>query len=265
MEKICSTCKNLKSINDFHKTKYGSDGYKTECKDCRKLYARKKSLEKGRRVRLDKSSETCDLKICTKCNFLQDRSLFNSNSWCLNCRRVYDQTKNNRTPKFNPIISETHKQCGECKEMIELSKFSPSVKGQLGLSSYCKPCSSKKQLKRKTKEERRVQTQKYRDNNREWWRSLHRINQYNRKNKIKLASDGTVSPDFVKKVYEQLICYYCKEEVPEKFRTLEHKLPLNKKGSHSAENIVMSCLSCNCSKGAMTEEEFIIYKNQNNE
>ena len=265
MEKICSTCKNLKSINDFHKTKYGSDGYKTECKDCRKLYARKKSLEKGRRVRLDKSSETCDLKICTKCNFLQDRSLFNSNSWCLNCRRVYDQTKNNRTPKFNPIISETHKQCGECKEMIELNNFSPSIRGRLGLSSYCKPCSSKRQLKRISKEDRRIKTQKYRDNNREWWRSLHRINQFNRRNKIKLVSDGTVTQSFVKEVYSKEVCYYCKDFTPEKFRTLEHKQPLNKGGLHSSDNIVMACLQCNSTKRDMTEQEFNNYKMNKNE
>ena len=136
------------------------------------------------------------------------------------------------------------------------------MRGRLGLSSYCKPCSSKRQLKRLSKEERKLRTQKYRDNNREWWRSLHRINQFNRRKKIKLVSDGTVTKDFVESIYNTEKCYYCEEVTPKKFRTLEHKQPLKRGGKHSADNIVMACLSCNCSKGKMTEQEFKIYNNE---
>ena len=165
--------------------------------------------------------------------------------------------------KFIPKITTTHKQCLECKKMVELKNYSPSKRGRLGLSSYCKPCSSKRQLKRLTKEERKINTQKYRDNNREWWRSLHRINQFNRRKKIKLVSDGTVTKDFVESIYSIEKCYYCEDNTPKKFRTLEHILPLNKGGKHTSNNIVMACLSCNCSKRDMTEEEFKIYKKQN--
>ena len=57
--------------------------------------------------------------------------------------------------KFILKITTTHKQCLECKKMVELKNYSPSKRGRLGLSSYCKPCSSKRQLKRLTKEERK--------------------------------------------------------------------------------------------------------------
>jgi hypothetical protein len=266
MEKICSTCKELKSVNDFHKTKYGSDGYKTECKNCRKSYARRKNLEKGKNVRIDKSLETDILKICTKCKILQNKTFFNiHSSWCVNCRRKYIQNKYNHLPKFIPIVTETHKQCSECKQLLILSNFSKSKRGRLGLSSYCKPCSSKKQLKRVSKEDRRKQTQKYRDNNREWWRSLHRINQFNRTNKIKLVSDNTVTQEFIKQIYSIENCYYCNQFVLKKFRTLEHKQPLNKGGLHSSNNITMCCSQCNSSKKDKTEEEFKQYKIKNNE
>jgi len=59
---------------------------------------------------------------------------------------------------------------------------------------------------------------------------------------------------------EDGICCYCKEKTPKKFRTLEHKQPLSRGGKHSSDNIVMSCLSCNCSKRNMTEEEFKNFK-----
>ena len=265
MEKVCATCKILKNVNEFHKTKYGSDGFKTECKHCRKNYARKKSLEKGKKVRLDKSLETDTLKICTKCTVLKDRKYFSKNSWCTDCNKEYYRNKSTVIPRFIPIITKTHKECAECKNMVEISNFSPSIRGRLGLSSYCKPCSSKRQLKRVSKEDRKIQTQKYRDNNREWWRSLHRINQFNRRNKIKLVSDGTVTMKFVEQIYSLTDCYYCKEFTPEKFRTLEHIQPLNKGGKHSSDNITMSCLQCNCTKRDMTEQEFNNYKINKNE
>ena len=207
------------------------------------------------------------MKTCNDCHKSEPEVEFtNSRNYnCKNCVRKRNQEYSLKIGcilKFIPIVTETHKQCVECKELIELKNFSNSIRGRKGKSSYCKPCSSKRQLKRKTKEERKIQTQKYRNENREWWRSLHRINQFNRRNNIKLLSDGTVTQDFVKEVYSINMCYYCKEITPEKFRTLEHKIPLNKGGLHSSINITMSCLSCNCSKGDMTEEEFNNYKNQ---
>lgn len=205
------------------------------------------------------------MKTCCECHKSEPEVEFTISKkyHCKNCVRKRNQDytlKNGGKLKFIPIITETHKQCGECKNMVELSNFSPSIRGRLGLSSYCKPCSSKRQLKRVSKEDRRKQTQKYRDNNREWWRSLHRINQFNRRKKIKLVSDGTVTKDFVESIYNIEKCYYCEEVTPEKFRTLEHKQPLNKGGLHSSNNIVMACLQCNCSKRDMTEEEFINFK-----
>lgn len=210
------------------------------------------------------------MKTCNKCHKFEPEVEFTLSRqyYCKNCVRKDNQKYSvsiGCTLKFIPIVTNTHKQCVECKQIIELENFSDSIRGRKGKSSYCKPCSSKRQMNRFTKEERKIQTQKYRDNNREWWRSLHRINQFNRRNKIKLVSDGSVTSQFVMQIYKQNICYYCKEDIPIKFRTLEHKHPLNKEGTHSADNIIMACLSCNCSKRDMTEEQFNNYKNQNNE
>ena len=210
------------------------------------------------------------MKTCCECHKSEPEVEFTVSRkyHCKNCVRKRNQKyslKKGCKLKFIPIVTETHKQCIECKNMIELDNFSPSIRGRLGLSSYCKSCASKRQLKRISKENRRKQTQKYRDNNREWWRSLHRINQFNRRNKIKLVSDNTVTQDFVKQIYSIENCYYCNEFTPEKFRTLEHKHPLNKGGLHSSTNIVMACLQCNCTKRDMTEEEFKNYKTNKNE
>lgn len=91
-------------------------------------------------------------------------------------------------------------------------------------------------------------TQKYRDNHRERWRGLHRINQFNRKNKVKLANDGTVTEDFMKSLYSIENCYWCKQVIPRELRTAEHIKPLHLNGLHTAENLTMACRSCNFSK-----------------
>lgn len=77
-----------------------------------------------------------------------------------------------------------------------------------------------------------------------------------------MGQNTIVTQSFVKQVYAVENCYYCNEITPKKFRTLEHKHPLNKQGAHSAENIVMACLHCNSSKGSMTEQEYKEYLNK---
>lgn len=103
-------------------------------------------------------------------------------------------------------------------------------------------------LNSKYREKTKNNTEKYRNNHREHWRGLHRINQFNRKNKIKAQSDGTVTEEFMKNLYEIENCYWCKKYTPIDQRTAEHIIPLDRGGIHGISNLIMSCLSCNCSK-----------------
>lgn len=259
--KKCSKCSSIKPLSDFHRTNQSKDGYKTECKSCRSEYAKKKRVENGGKNRIDRRLETPTLKVCTQCLELKDRKSFGKSSWCPACKQRYYRDNSKAPVKFIPIVTDTHKQCAECKELIKLSEFSPSKRGRLGLSAYCKPCASLRVLRSVPTKIRRIRTQNYRDKNRNWWRALHRINQFNRRRKQKLVSDGTVTKDFIESIYKMTNCYYCKEEIPKDLRTLEHILPLNRGGLHTSTNITMACLKCNTSKRDMTEKEF---KNFNN-
>jgi hypothetical protein len=123
----------------------------------------------------------------------------------------------------------------------------------LGKRSYCKICFPLyiKELKSTDKdlyaEKARKATQKYRDNNRERWRSLHRINQFNRKAKVKLVSDGTITDKVIKDLYNSELCYWCKQSIVPEKRTMEHIVRLHDGGMHTASNITMACISCNSS------------------
>jgi 5-methylcytosine-specific restriction endonuclease McrA len=65
-------------------------------------------------------------------------------------------------------------------------------------------------------------------------------------------------------------CVYCRIELnfvraknrvfTKRDATIEHRLPLARGGKHVWENVVLACRTCNMSKGAKTEEEFMVYR-----
>lgn len=56
------------------------------------------------------------------------------------------------------------------------------------------------------------------------------------------------------------VCPYCLREFPIKKATVDHKLPYSRFHDNSPENKVFSCRSCNIEKGALTPEEYEIWK-----
>lgn len=49
-------------------------------------------------------------------------------------------------------------------------------------------------------------------------------------------------------------CYYC--DLPLQAKHIEHKMPVSRGGTNWPHNLCYACPSCNCRKGALTEEEF---------
>ena len=203
------------------------------------------------------------MSLCSRCN---NEILGKHPYYCQNCVRYHNRkwaAKRGVPEKFIPIVTNDSKQCAKCREVKPLENFSNSKRGRIGKSAYCKPCASAIQMQTYTKEERRLRTKKYRKNNLEWVRSLHRVIQRNRVSRTKVQSDGTVTPDFINSLYNLTICYYCRRLTIRSRRSLEHKQPLSKGGLHSINNLTMCCLSCNSAKKDKTEEQFINYLKQN--
>lgn len=66
----------------------------------------------------------------------------------------------------------------------------------------------------------------------------------------------TIRVDDAKELLEQTVCYYCPTELTGMY-SLEHKIPLAKKGPHILSNLCKACLSCNEKKHTMTDTEFL--------
>lgn len=154
--------------------------------------------------------------------------------------------------EYSQIVGTT-KLCMCCKVFKEFSEFSPSIRGLGSISTYCKPCTANKY---RNKEKANINTTKYRKTNRETYLANHRINMFERKAKIKVTDDGTVTKGFLKSLYNTAECYYCNCFVSPKQRTADHKIALKRGGLHSASNLVMACFKCNSSKRDLSEHEF---------
>lgn len=202
------------------------------------------------------------MRKCTRCGETDQSKFSTHRYYCRACVRYHNRKhaeKKGIPEKFIPLIAPGMKQCAMCKDMKSLTEYSNSKRGRFGKSAYCKPCASLYQLGYITHETRRERTRLYRENNKYWWRFLHRLHQFNCRQLIKKTADGSVTKEFLQTLYDEVECYYCKEEVSEDRKTMEHKHPLVKGGAHSAHNLVMACLSCNSSKAGKTEQEYIIY------
>jgi len=202
------------------------------------------------------NSNPIHMKTCSKCKYSKSLDNFGKAgkyiaSWCKSCRADLEseRRRNNGISKKNySYIKNNDKLCLHCNKEKDLSEFATSLRGLGGVASYCKECFTKRYPS--NKEKARNYTAKYRKNNRERYLAQHRIHQFNRKSNIVATNDGSVTDEFLIKLYSTKICYICNKDIPLKRRTADHIIPLSKGGKHSAHNLKMACRKCNSAKGA---------------
>ena len=237
--KQCTKCKEWKrATNEFfgsHKT--GALGLHSQCRSCvckrvrewgKANPERKKESElKWRKANPEREKESS--RRWYKVNKEQVKE---------SSRKRYEISKEQaKETGRNMITIDNQKQCGECKEWEPATNefFGSQKKGALGLSAKCRRCISKWQRENPEK----VAAGKHRRRAR------------------KANAAGTATADQIKArfQYYENCCYYCGENKPGLH--IEHRIPLSKGGSNWPANLVPSCPSCNLSKGAKTEKEFL--------
>lgn len=202
-------------------------------------------------------------KACSVCKewktldkFSPGNSIGGRHAQCKNCKKIKEQKRRQLKgvkPKKFSKIEGGMKLCMNCKTMKSLDDFSTSKRGLGGKSAYCKPCHASRYYD----SERYLEgARRYRKKNRGRWLSLHRVHQHERRTKMKVTCDGTVTDEFISRLYETEKCAYCERPTREEDRTADHVVSLARGGAHSATNLVMACHDCNRRKRDMTAEEF---------
>jgi 5-methylcytosine-specific restriction endonuclease McrA len=89
------------------------------------------------------------------------------------------------------------------------------------------------------------------------FKSLQKIYSHKRRSKIKDKIDKNKLYMMIKNTKK---CYYCGTLLNGKYE-IDHKKPLSRGGDNKIENIAITCVFCNRSKGFKTENEFEVYRN----
>jgi hypothetical protein len=74
--------------------------------------------------------------------------------------------------------------------------------------------------------------------------------------------DRTLPAELIREVmeFDDYTCQYCGCRGGK--LTIDHKIPVSRGGTDDRSNLCVACLSCNCSKGAKTVKEFLIYRKE---
>lgn len=215
-----------------------------------------------------RSGKLCDVtfgfRACSHCLQLKSYLEFHLSpsgapvGWCQSCRNEAATASRRaagvREKKYSIVVKD-QKSCLNCLQMLDLSCFYPASRGLGGVASYCKPCF--KLLFPCDREKAKAATARYRVKHRERALAAHRIRQHERRHRIEVTADGSVTEAFLIQLYAQPNCFYCNKPVSESNRTADHRVPLSKGGPHTAANLVMACCTCNCSKADDSESAFL--------
>jgi len=90
-----------------------------------------------------------------------------------------------------------------------------------------------------------------------------KINYHNRKRKDRKKTNGGshTLAQWIEKVEScEWKCFYCQSILTAATLTKDHVIPFKRGGRDDIDNVVPACLKCNCSKSAMTGDEFIQYR-----
>lgn len=60
-----------------------------------------------------------------------------------------------------------------------------------------------------------------------------------------------------------IVCPYCLKVVPYSETNIEHIMPLSRGGKTTPNNLIRTCKKCNSEKGALTLEEYAVWKRLN--
>jgi 5-methylcytosine-specific restriction endonuclease McrA len=187
---------------------------------------------------------------------------------------------NNNQPRTITMekIFKTCRTCNIAKE-ASLEFFRKHVGRKDGLRSSCKPCQNianqfyyKFNYENKNKDYLAAYNKKWRLENRERkaasdknWQNKNpdKISSINRNYRArKNQAEGSHTAEDVANIISKQnnLCFWCNTKL-EKIH-IDHIIPLIKGGRNDASNLVASCPSCNCSKGAKLPEEFLAYQQQ---
>lgn len=235
--KQCYDCREEKLLTQFHRDKVRDDGLKVYCKEC----CKKRKRERHQRLLSgEKPYIALVSKVCLTCGLEKPAADFGLNSnandgkqpHCKLCENVSQmQRLQQYADGTRPYRPCDVKYCSGCKTVKSHMEFSGNKYAADGLHSYCKPCAMARQTQhnRAKPEVSRAAT---------------------RRRRARKKQCGDVSLTIAQWQFvlakQKGRCYYCGRK---RRLTQDHILALMNGGTHTMDNVIAACHSCNSRKG----------------
>lgn len=223
LSKLCNKCNNIKSITLFYKDKTKKDGIDCYCKECKNI-------------------------------IIKQRYDLNKDKYIQKSRKYREN---------NPE---------KTKEINKNSKYKNKEKIKIYNKEY--KALNKQKLKEQKKEWVLNNKEKHLEFKRKWQRNNRKkrlysgqskenniISKKNYKHRRRIQEKGGVSLLELKKLlFSSKVCYWCNISLKGLNPHVDHYVPLSKGGTHTLDNIVISCPTCNLTKNAKNPYDFAITK-----
>ena len=268
--KTCTKCKIEKPFEEFYKNKISPDGHKSSCKECDKI--RQQEIKKSPLLQLEKQVRSSIIlenkllsreskRLCSKCNeiFLIDDLV---KTYCKNCNIEY---MNEYYEKNKDKIKEKSKEWEENnKDKIKEREKNYREKNKDKIKKY----------REKNKDKIREEKREYYLNNKNLFKEKMReyrktekgkmvYKNSNNKRRAKIREGNIKTEDLKLLIENSKTCYWCNTKINKKEKAgyhLDHYIPLSKGGTHTLENIVISCPNCNILKSNKDPYQFALEK-----
>lgn len=218
-EKKCTTCKEIKAVELFPKSKCMKDGLQSNCKKCLRVYYQ---------VNKEKIAKY------GKAHYLENKE------------KIAEYGKTYRKENKEKIIerNKTYRQENKEKKAEYLKSYNKKNKE--------KKAEYDKAYKKENKE-------KIADRNKAYFKTpAGKASSKNaiHKRRAFMRQGDVITNQLLELQQTAKQCYWCGTSLKNKVVHIDHYVPLSKGGLHTISNLVVSCAECNRVKGNKPPEEF---------
>lgn len=178
--KVCAKCKNLFSVDNFHRARKSPDGLQSWCKMCARETDRNRTAYERIPDGIIVQCRICKKHLIASCFGRRAGKKNGLDSRCKDCRaKAYREKIHAEIPLG---ADEAMLQCAECQKTRPIEQFGIDGRTRNNISRWCKACVEKRKAKQKAKYKgkyKRYHRQyniEHRDEQREYQKRYHAKN-----------------------------------------------------------------------------------------
>lgn len=250
--RVCSKCNQEKPLSGeyYRPRKHQRGGLNTQCRMCEARYreaTKERTAERQRAYYLANKERIAERE---RARYAKYKVQANERS-----RRNYQLKKDDRKKKHREYrVANKEHIATRSRTYREANKEREAERARARYVANKEKILKRTHANHIANRERRIETDRL-------WRLANKMAvraKSHRRRALKLAAGGMHTAEDIKRLYEaqRRKCYYCKSKLGSTYH-VDHVVPLSRGGSNGPENLVISCVKCNLSKGDRLPHEWV--------